>query len=86
VDIFGARPIPVVVGAPALGRYCVFGNLFVRNAGEEEPIRIDRHPSMSRHPTTPTLLNSVRDFNRGCTNCHSKIHGSNHPSGDKFLR
>jgi DmsE family decaheme c-type cytochrome len=40
----------------------------------------------SRHPTVPTLLNSVRDFNRGCTNCHSRIHGSNHPSGDKFLR
>jgi DmsE family decaheme c-type cytochrome len=40
----------------------------------------------SRHPTTPTLLNSVRDFNRGCTNCHSKIHGSNHPSGNMFLR
>jgi len=40
----------------------------------------------SRHPTTPTLLNAVRDFNRGCTNCHSKIHGSNHPSGNAFLR
>ncbi|MBI2677699.1 MAG: ammonia-forming cytochrome c nitrite reductase subunit c552 [Candidatus Koribacter versatilis] len=40
----------------------------------------------SRHPTTPTLLNSVRDFNRGCTNCHSAIHGSNHPSGATFLR
>jgi DmsE family decaheme c-type cytochrome len=40
----------------------------------------------SRHPTTPTLLNSVRDFNRGCTNCHSAIHGSNHPSGNMFLR
>lgn len=40
----------------------------------------------SRHPTTPTLLNSVRDFNRGCTNCHSTIHGSNHPSGNAFLR
>jgi DmsE family decaheme c-type cytochrome len=40
----------------------------------------------SRHPTTPTLLNSVRDFNRGCTNCHSAIHGSNHPSGTMFLR
>jgi DmsE family decaheme c-type cytochrome len=40
----------------------------------------------SRHPTTPTLLNSVRDFNRGCTNCHSQIHGSNHPSGNAFLR
>ena len=40
----------------------------------------------SRHPSTPTLLNSVRDFNRGCTNCHSSIHGSNHPSGNAFLR
>jgi DmsE family decaheme c-type cytochrome len=40
----------------------------------------------SRHPTTPTLLNSVRDFNRGCTNCHSAIHGSNNPSGNAFLR
>jgi DmsE family decaheme c-type cytochrome len=40
----------------------------------------------SRHPTTPTLLNSIRDFGRGCTNCHSAIHGSNHPSGSKFLR
>jgi DmsE family decaheme c-type cytochrome len=40
----------------------------------------------SRHPTSPTLLNSVRDFNRGCTNCHAKIHGSNHPSGNMFLR
>lgn len=40
----------------------------------------------SRHPTTPTLLNAVRDFNRGCTNCHSAIHGSNHPSGNVFLR
>jgi len=40
----------------------------------------------SRHPTSPTLLNSVRDFNRGCTNCHSAIHGSNHPSGNMFHR
>ena len=40
----------------------------------------------SRHPTTPLLLNSIRDFNRGCTNCHSTIHGSNNPSGNFFLR
>jgi DmsE family decaheme c-type cytochrome len=40
----------------------------------------------SRHPVTPTLLNAIRDFNRGCTNCHSAIHGSNHPSGNAFLR
>jgi uncharacterized protein YgbK (DUF1537 family) len=52
-EVFGGGVVPVVVGAPALGRYCVFGNLFVRNAGDAETIRIDRHPSMSRHPTTP---------------------------------
>jgi uncharacterized protein YgbK (DUF1537 family) len=51
--VFETRPVPVVVGAPALGRYCVFGNLFVRNAGDTQPVRIDRHPSMSRHPMTP---------------------------------
>jgi uncharacterized protein YgbK (DUF1537 family) len=52
-DVFGAGVVPVVVGAPSLGRYCVFGNLFVRNAGDAEVHRLDRHPSMSRHPTTP---------------------------------
>jgi DmsE family decaheme c-type cytochrome len=24
--------------------------------------------------------------NRGCTNCHSQVHGSNHPSGPRFHR
>lgn len=42
---------PIVVGAPALGRYTAFGNLFAR-AGTEI-FRIDRHPTMSRHPVTP---------------------------------
>jgi uncharacterized protein YgbK (DUF1537 family) len=49
--IFGDRPVPVVVGAPALGRYVMFGNLFATAAGVT--YRIDRHPVMSRHPTTP---------------------------------
>src|SRR4029078_7911665 len=40
------------VGAPSLGRYCVFGNLFARSGAESDPIRLDRHPSMSRHPVT----------------------------------
>jgi len=40
----------------------------------------------SRHPTQPQPLSSVKNFNRGCTNCHSYIHGSNHPSGSAFLR
>ena len=43
----------------------------------------------TRHPSTlydnPDLV-SNRLFNRSCTNCHSQIHGSNHPSGKTFLR
>jgi DmsE family decaheme c-type cytochrome len=39
----------------------------------------------NRHPTQPQNVN-VKVFNRGCTNCHSTLHGSNHPSGSMFLR
>lgn len=42
---------PSVVGAPQLGRWQVFGNLFASAAGQQ--YRIDRHPTMSRHPVTP---------------------------------
>ena len=28
----------------------------------------------------------IRLMNRGCSNCHSQIHGSNHPSGSRFQR
>ena len=40
----------------------------------------------SRHPTQPQPLGSIKNFGRACTNCHSEIHGSNHPSGNVFLR
>jgi uncharacterized protein YgbK (DUF1537 family) len=53
IDVFRSKSVPVVVGAPSLGRHCVFGNLFARSGAESEPFRLDRHPSMSRHPTTP---------------------------------
>ena len=52
-DVFGADRVPVVVGAPHLGRYVAFGNLFARS-GQDRPVdRLDRHPTMSRHPVTP---------------------------------
>jgi uncharacterized protein YgbK (DUF1537 family) len=44
--------VPILVGAPHLGRYVAFGNLFAA-AGDGEVYRIDRHPTMSRHPVTP---------------------------------
>jgi uncharacterized protein YgbK (DUF1537 family) len=51
--IFDSHPVPVVAAAPALGRYCVFGNLFARCGPESAPHRLDRHPSMGHHPITP---------------------------------
>ncbi|MEO6120313.1 MAG: DmsE family decaheme c-type cytochrome [Terriglobales bacterium] len=41
---------------------------------------------MTRHPSQAQPLSSNKNFNRGCTNCHSQIHGTNHPSGKFFLR
>jgi uncharacterized protein YgbK (DUF1537 family) len=46
-----ARWSPTVVGAPRLQRYQLFGQLFAAFMGQV--YRIDRHPSMSRHPVTP---------------------------------
>ena len=53
MEVFKSDFLPIVVGAPALGRHCVFGNLFARLGAEGALYRLDRHPSMSRHPTTP---------------------------------
>ena len=49
--LFGGDWTPMLVAAPALGRWQVFGNLFAVANGK--PHRLDRHPSMSRHPVTP---------------------------------
>jgi uncharacterized protein YgbK (DUF1537 family) len=56
--------VPVVVGAPALGRYCVFGNLFAKmGTGGSGPVyRLDRHPSASRHPITPATDSDLRVY------------------------
>lgn len=51
--------LPIVGGQPNLGRFCLFGNLFA--AGGDATIhRIDRHPTMSRHPVTPMAEADLR--------------------------
>lgn len=47
----GQATVPLLVGAPALGRYTLFGQHFARMDGNV--YRLDRHPVMSRHPVTP---------------------------------
>lgn len=56
-QVFNQKTVLVSPSAPHLGRFCVFGNLFARmgTIGNGEIYRIDRHPSMSKHPVTPAL-------------------------------
>lgn len=60
--VFNTKTVPLLVAAPILGRYCLFGNLFARmGIGSEGNIyRLDRHPSMSRHPVTPAEESDLR--------------------------
>ncbi|MRX52080.1 four-carbon acid sugar kinase family protein [Paracoccus sp. S-4012] len=46
-----AGALPVLIGAPGMGRWVAFGQLFAR-AGDGIH-RLDRHPVMARHPVTP---------------------------------
>ncbi len=60
--IFQNEFTPILVAAPNLGRYSAFGNLYARmGIGSQGAIyRLDRHPSMSTHPTTPALESDLR--------------------------
>ncbi|MEZ5399156.1 MAG: four-carbon acid sugar kinase family protein [Bryobacteraceae bacterium] len=49
--VFDVWFVPLIVGAPPLGRYTFFGHLFAR--GGSAVYRIDRHPTMAHHPVTP---------------------------------
>ncbi len=61
-EVFGGSWVPLLVGAPVLGRHCVFGHLFARmGIGSQGAIfRLARHPSMSRHPVTPADESDLR--------------------------
>jgi uncharacterized protein YgbK (DUF1537 family) len=59
--VFQSSVVPIVVGVPSLGRYCVFGNLFARSGLGSDPFRLDRHPSMRHHPVTPMQEADLRE-------------------------
>ncbi len=58
VPLMPGRWSPMVVGAPRLKRYQVFGNLFAAADGVGH--RLDRHPTMARHPVTPMAEADLR--------------------------
>jgi DmsE family decaheme c-type cytochrome len=45
-----------------------------------------RHPSNIYDNAAITVNKSNRMFGRSCVNCHSNVHGSNHPSGQFLMR
>ena len=51
LEVTGSEWAPLVVGAPAIGRWQMFGTLFA--AFDSAAYRLDRHPVMARHPATP---------------------------------
>ena len=57
-EIFEPSFVPLVVGAPFIRRYMVFGNLFARVG--DVTYRLDRHPTMSKHPITPMNEGDLR--------------------------
>lgn len=57
-QVFDTSWVPVVVAAPHLSRYVLFGNLFAAGGGEVH--RIDRHPTMRQHPVTPMHESDLR--------------------------
>jgi uncharacterized protein YgbK (DUF1537 family) len=58
VPLLGGAWHPLLVAAPPIGRYQAFGNLFAVANGTVH--RLDRHPTMARHPVTPMDEADVR--------------------------
>ncbi len=55
---FPSPRIPMLIGAPFLNRFVVFGNLFARI--NDLTYRLDRHPVMAHHPATPMKESDIR--------------------------
>lgn len=86
-----ANPLVAVIGGqPSLRRYCVFGELYAAagaDDGESSIYRIDRHPTMSRHPVTPMSEADLRVHlqRQGVDNVQS-IDWRSYAAGDAALQ
>lgn len=59
-EMLGAQRIALVPAQPEFGRYTVFGNHFAEADGAR--VRLDRHPTMAHHPSTPIDEADLRVF------------------------
>jgi DmsE family decaheme c-type cytochrome len=90
---------PVIWDHPPVRENCLtchdpHGSLHPRMQIAKQPRMCQQCHDEARHPTqpysdassAPEFFPNSRMFDRGCLNCHSQIHGSNHPAGMRFLR
>ena len=56
-ELIKPKAVPILVAAPQMRRYQVFGHLFA--ALDNDVFRIDRHPVMTQHPVTPITESDV---------------------------
>jgi 3-oxoisoapionate kinase len=59
-QIFASPFVPLLVGAPELGRYTVFGNHFAHSGVDGKTYRLDQHAPMRDHPVTPMRESDLR--------------------------
>lgn len=59
-EVTGQGDVPVLLAQPDFGRYTAFATHFAADRGEV--FRLDRHPTMSRHPSTPVDEADLRVF------------------------
>lgn len=57
VDLVESESVPILVAAPQMRRYQMFGHLFAGLG--DEVFRLDRHPVMAQHPVTPMSESDV---------------------------
>ncbi|WP_420000233.1 four-carbon acid sugar kinase family protein [Streptomyces boninensis] len=58
-EVFPAAvPVPVAFAQPGFGRYTFFGHHFARDGAQVH--RLDRQPTMRRHPVTPATESDLR--------------------------
>jgi hypothetical protein len=60
---------------------------------QRAPLLCQQCHSQAGHPSLPATSNSLPGrspstylLGSSCLNCHSQVHGSNHPSGSKLSR
>lgn len=57
-NVFGEVSVPILAAQPEFGRYTAFGNHFAVDGAVVH--RLDRQPTMSRHPATPMAEADLR--------------------------